>query len=253
MWWQVCWLTIECRVYHFWPDTSILRQFVSTLPIILQLIQVLSFLIWWSSKQRLETLYSCSVRLFVNSQFRSHATIFAWGFSHPGNFSIAPAEIRDSNISPFSLKKESIHLVWIHIEYIPNIRGEEMILVVGSFRSTFFINFFHMRGMFCFFPDILMSSTYTDREKFFFCKKHFQFGTFSYASSNNTFWNCLSHKRPASGCPYKFLSRGTAESTMLFPNFGFFGFLEDVSNHQDILLTLEFLSNLGDSSNFTWV
>ena len=38
---QVCWLTTECLVCYFWPNTNILRQFVSILQIILQLIQAL--------------------------------------------------------------------------------------------------------------------------------------------------------------------------------------------------------------------
>ena len=39
---------------------------------------------------------------------------------------------------------------------------------VGSSISTFFINCFHIRAKFCFFPAILMSSTYTDKNNFCF-------------------------------------------------------------------------------------
>ena len=81
-----------------------------------------SCLNWWSSKQGLETWQNCSTFLFANSQYRSthfracpsmsqdHATVFAWGFSHPGNFPVAPAEIRDSNIFVYSLLL-SIHIL----------------------------------------------------------------------------------------------------------------------------------------------
>ena len=59
---QICLLTIECLFYQFVPNTSISRQSVGTLLIILQLFPVLaswksssSFLKLWSSKQGLET------------------------------------------------------------------------------------------------------------------------------------------------------------------------------------------------------
>ena len=35
---------------------------------------------------------------FGPSMSHDHATVCAWGFAHPGNFSFAPAEIRDSNV-----------------------------------------------------------------------------------------------------------------------------------------------------------
>ena len=62
---QIYWLTIACRVYQFAPSTSILRQFVSILLI------SSSSLNWWSSKEGLETLCSCSVFSFANSQYLS--------------------------------------------------------------------------------------------------------------------------------------------------------------------------------------
>ena len=54
------------------------------------------------------------------------------------------------------------------------------------------------------------SSTYINRNNpcFWWTNIHSQFGTFSHSSSNKTSSNCLSHKRPANGCPYKFRSRG---------------------------------------------
>ena len=129
-----------------------------------------SFLKWWSSKQRLQTLYKCSVFLFASLQHLStqfwacasiqdHATVFAWGLSHPGNFSVAPAEIRDSNIFVYSSTTISFGLNprWLYPKYTWS-RSD-----VGSSVSTFFIHVFHVRAIFWFFPAILMSSTFSDR------------------------------------------------------------------------------------------
>ena len=67
IWWLISHihsLTRECQVYQFVPHTSISRQFASgNSPID----SSSSFLNWWSSKQGLETLCSCSV--FFVSQF----------------------------------------------------------------------------------------------------------------------------------------------------------------------------------------
>ena len=83
-------------------------------------------------------------------------------------------------------------------------------------NPAFFINFFHMGAIFCFFSAILMSSTYTDKNSpcFRWTNRHSQFCSFSHPSFNRTPSNCLSHKSPASGCRYKFLSWGTAGSSM---------------------------------------
>ena len=57
--------------------------------------------------------------------------------------------------------KNCFHVVCIHVENIPSIHGQEMMLVLHDQR--FFINFLHVGATFCFFPAISMSSTYTDR------------------------------------------------------------------------------------------
>ena len=119
--------------------------------------------------------------------------------------------------------------------------------------STSFINFSHVGAKFCFVPAILMSSTQTDKNNFCFLwtKKHSQFGTFSQPSSINAFWNCLPHKSPASGCPYKFRSRRTTGSSMYSHDFGHlcFGRRIHTSGHSDLGL----LSSFWASSIFTWV
>ena len=69
---QVCSRTRECQVYLFVAGS------------------VFSF----ASSQCLSThFWACP------SMSWEHATVFAWGFSQQGNFSVAPAEIRDSNMS----------------------------------------------------------------------------------------------------------------------------------------------------------
>ena len=111
---------------------------------------------------------------------------------HPGNFSCAPTEIRDSNVFLYSSIMGSFgwHSRWVHPKYTWS-RNE-----VGLSRSTFFINFIHSGATFCFFPAFWISSTYTDKNSPYFLvtKRHSQFGTLSHPSSINTSSNCLSHK-----------------------------------------------------------
>ena len=80
---------------------------------------------------------------------------------------------------------------------------------------------------FCFFPAILMSSTYTDKNDPFslLANKHSQFGTFSHPFSWRTFSNCLSHHSPAKGWPYRFRLRRTTGSSILDHDLGPFVFL----------------------------
>ena len=61
---------------------------------------------------------------------------------------------------------------------------------------------------------------------------------------------CLSHKWPASGCPYKFGSRRTTGSSMVDQDFGHLsrGRRINISGDSDIGI----LSNFGASSIFTW-
>ena len=89
-------------------------------------VQLLSFCLPIHNTSR-RMLWAC------HSILQDNATVFAWGFHHPDNFSVAPAEIRDSNISLFS--------VYIHAECIPSIHDQEMNLAhqdqpVASISST---------------------------------------------------------------------------------------------------------------------
>ena len=73
---------------------------------------------------------------------------------------------------------------------------------------------------------------------------------FSHPTSNRISSNCLSHKRPASGCPHKFRSRSTTRSSMLDQDFGHLcrGRRIHTAGHSD----LGILSNLGASLQFYW-
>ena len=215
-----------------------------------------SFLNWWSFKQRVETFYSCSNFVFAISQYRSthlracpsmsqdHAAVFAWGFSHSGNFSVATVEIRASNIFAYFPIMISFGLQsrWVHPKSSWS-RND-----VGSSRSTFFIDFFHMGAIFCFCPAILMSSTYPDKSGpcFRWTNRHSQFGTFSHPSSNRISSNCLSHNTPGNGCPYRFRSRTITGSSMFDHDFGPLCHVRRIhtSGHSDFGI----LSNLGASS-----
>ena len=90
-------------------------------------------------------------------------------------FSIAPAEILDSNI--FSVVVYKILVLFD--------------ILVGTSQ----INMVHVGPMFCFFPARFISSTYTDKNSPFsrITNKHSQFGTFSHPYFHGTFSNCVSH------------------------------------------------------------
>ena len=66
------------------------------------------------------------------------------------------------------------------------------------------------------FQQLCMSSTKTDENNpcFRWANRHSQCGAFSHPSSNSTSSNCLSLNNRANGCPYKFRSIGTTESSM---------------------------------------
>ena len=97
-----------------------------------------------------------------------------------------------------------------------------------------------MSVIFCFFPVILMSSTYTDKRRpyLWWTNMHSQFGTFSNPSSNKASSNSL-HSNPMGSCQCSpkisaILWRGKRTHT---------------SGHSDFWM----FSNLGASSNFACV
>ena len=109
-----------------------------------------------------------------------------------------------------------------------------------------------MGAICCFFPAILMSSTYTDKNNVFLMnkKRHSQFGTLSLPSSNRTTSNCLSHNNPANGWPFQIRSRGTTGSSMIAQDFCHLcrGRRIHTSGHSDYGI----LRNPGGSCKFTW-
>ena len=137
-------LTKDWHVFQFVPNTSIARLYVSILLTVLQLIPVPPP---WNDGHRsreVETLCNyyvfslpirrTSLRTFFACPSISNddATVFERGFSHPGNFSVAPAEVRDSNI---------LISRWVHPKFSSS-RND-----VGSPRSKSFMNFLHMRAI----------------------------------------------------------------------------------------------------------
>ena len=152
---------------------------------ILQLIQAAPFWIRWLSKQglvQLLCLFDCQFAVSLNGIFEhvlpcrgATQPSLREVFSHPGSFSIAPAEMRDSNISLYC--SIWFHSFRIHVESIPNIHGQEMMLVLpdqlaSSISSTWDSNS-------ALFPAILKSSTNTDKNnpsvQISFTKEHWIF------------------------------------------------------------------------------
>ena len=80
---------------------------------------------------------------------------------------------------------------------------------------------------------------------------HSQFGIFCHPSSSKACSNCLTHSNPAEGCPYRFRSRSATGSSTVTHDLGHLcrGSRIQTSGHSDF----QILSNVGASSNFTWV
>ena len=173
-----------------------------------------SSLKWWSSTHGVDTLCSCWVVLFANSQYRS-THFLAWNFQI-----IRPW--RNTNIIRVCLflpRKFAIqtwlcncqqYLCLFHIvfEYtwsrkmlvLPN----QLLCLVLSTSDYYFVSFQ---------PILRHAHTQIRKIPFWRCTdKHSQFGTFSQPCFSRIFSNCLSHNSPAKGWPYRFRSRGTAGS-----------------------------------------
>ena len=101
---------------------------------------VFSFLKLWSSMQRVETLYNCSIFLLARWQCLSthffawpslshdHVTVFAREFSHPSNFLLLHQKFAIRTF--FWILRWYVRSACIHVECIPNTRGQKMVLVV---------------------------------------------------------------------------------------------------------------------------
>ena len=111
-------------------------------------------------------------------------------------FSVAPAEIRDSNVSLYPLMILSFGLTFT-LSASPSFHDQEMNLVrqdqlVSSISSTWELNSASFPPFLC-YPRFPIRITLVSDER-----THIQFGTFSHSSSSRTSLSCLSHKRPAS-------------------------------------------------------
>ena len=163
IWWQlvqVCLRTTDCQVHQFWPNTSIAKRFESKLWTIFRPFPVLPS--WTDGRQGTEERHQKGswIDEFANSHNRS-AHFFAWpsmsqdqttvsacDFSRPDNVSVAPAEIRGSNLflASSTLLSIDLHSRWVHPKCTWS-RND-----VGFPRQTSFIHFFHMGTTFCFLP-----------------------------------------------------------------------------------------------------
>ena len=172
-----------------------------------------------------------------------HATVFVWDFSHPGNFSFASTEIRDSNIFSYCsiIVSFGLHSRCVH--------GQEM---MWSSISTIFINFFHMGAIFCFFPDIFnVIHTYWQKWSVFDERTYIPNPVFSPIQVLMKLLRIVSPMTTANGWPCKFRSRGNMGSSMLSHDFGLLcrGRRIQTCGHSFFRI---FLSNLRASSNCTW-
>ena len=162
----------------------------------------------FASSQHLSTQFSACPSMPLD-----HATVFPGGFFPPWYSAVASAEIRDSNM--FLHSSIMIRSACIHVECIPNIRGQVMKLVhqdqhSSSISSTcepcsasFQPSWYHTRIPIRITPCFRWTNS------------HSQFGIVSHHSPNKTSSNCLSHSSLADGWQYKFRSRGTIGSSML--------------------------------------
>ena len=252
---QSCLQTKECQVYQFVTNTNILRQSKRILLTILQMIPVPPS---WSDGHPSKELRLCTTALSLSFCLPIHSFVQRIFFAWPGttlqflrdvSHTLAIFQLLQQQFvirTSFCTREKWFRSVCIHVGCIPNTRGQEMML--GSPRSTSFINFFHMGAIVCFLPTILMSSMYTDKNNpcFQWTNRHSPFGTLFLPSPNRTSSNCLSHKRPASGCPCRFLLREITGSSMFDHDLGdlFRGRRIYISGHSDF----GFLNNYGPFS-----
>ena len=256
---QACWLTIECQIVqsnpcqvqafqdnlwaNFWQFSNRFEFLLLELVIIQartwNIVQLLHFLVF-------------QFTVSLNASFPCRGTTLRFVrevFPILVIFLLLRQKRRDSNIFLYcsTIVSFGLHSRWVHPKYTLS-RND-----VGSSMSTFFIIFFHMGAILCFFPANLVSSTHTDKNNpcFRWTNMHSQFGTFSHPNSIKASSNGLSHNNPANGWPYKFHSRGTTGSSMFAHDFGHLcrGRRIHTSGHSGFVI----LSNLGASSNFTWV
>ena len=207
-----------------------------------------------------DTLWSCWVVLFANSQYRS-THFLAWPSisqdheeipkfseygrffsSHRGHSRFEHGSVIVHNIfAYFTLSLSGAQV--IHDQGKMLVLPNQLLYWVLSTSDQCFVSF---QPIWC-HPHTQIRITL-----FWRCtKKHSQLKTFSQPCCNRIFSNCLSHNSPAKGWPYRFRSRGTTGSSILDHDFGQLcrGRRIQMSGHSD----LGIVNNFRASSIFTWV
>ena len=235
---QIWWQTIKnCQVVQFVSNTSMTRQFVSKLLIILQQIQVPPV---YTDDHPNKDVKLCKVAPHSCLPIQSIARRILWavlpcrrttllfcacGFWHQGNFCCSSSNMWFKHLRKlfngcfirfaFTLSASQIHMVkkWC-----------------GFVNIHIFRQFVHMGAKFCFLPTNLMSPTFPN------------------PSSNKACSNCLSQSNPTNGWPYNVRSRNITGSLLLHSDFCHVcrGKRIQTSGHSDFGI----LSNLGASSQF---
>ena len=214
----------------------------------------------WSSMHGVDTLWSCWVVLFANSQYRSthflarpsislgawrNTKIFrAWQFfSSPfGNSWFKHGSVIVNNISAYFTLSLSASQVFVIKERC------------WFSQINFFIEYFPHRIIHCFVSfQLIWCHPHTQIRIIFFSRstnKHSQLEIFSQPCFNRIFSSCLSHNSPAKGWPYRFRSRGTTGSSILDHDLRHLcrGRRIQMSGHSD----LGMFNIFGASFIFTW-
>ena len=248
IWWmreQTCLQTKECQVYQFESSTNISRQFENAHQTILRLVSNSSFLKSCDHPSEALRNFLQLLRLFI----RQFTIPLCVNFLASRYFSVAVAEIRYSNFLPHSsaIVSFNLHLRWVRPKYT----GSRMLMVrpdlqVPSISSTlkpyseFFQPFWHH-------PRVTSRIIFVSDEQQDIPNSVLFFNS----SPSRIFSNCLSHKTPTSGWPFKFRSRGTTGSSMSDQYFGHVCRRKriHISGHSGF----GFLSHFWSVLHFSWV
>ena len=143
--------------------------------------------------------------------------------------------------------QQLFHSVCTHAEYIPDGHGEEMMWVRQ--HPHFFINFFHMGAIFCFFPAILMLSTHFWQEQPLFpMNEHaFPIRYIFPATFKESFFELSFPTAIRLMDDHTHFVQEVPRDLQCLPMSWAIYVVEDACKHLDIPI----LSNLGASSNFT--
>ena len=207
--------------------------------------------------QGVDTLWSCWVVLFANSQYRS-THFLAWpsiSWDHE-EIRIFPSMV----FFQLFLRKFWIQtwfciclqfLCFFHIvfECTPNVHEQGMMFVLPN-QLLYWVLSTSDQCFVSFQPILCRPHTHIRIVLSRLTNKHSQFETFSQPYFNRTFSNYLSHKSRARQSPYRFRPRGTTGSSILDHDFDHLcrGRRIQMSGHSYFGI----FKNCGESSIFTW-